>query len=189
MGFLDIGPGWIAMMCALYYINPMGCFWPFCAAIACHEFGHAAAMLCLRIPLKQFRLNIGGAVLETGAMDYRREIICALAGPAANLLLIPLGRWYPMFATLCLCLAVFNLLPFLPLDGGHALQAALLLRMEAQQVFRIMTAAALICGLALAAFALWVSIGLDGGLWPMLVAALTLLRIGFGVCEEQKNQL
>ncbi len=189
MGFLDIGPGWAALMCALYYVNPMGCFWPFCAAALCHELGHAAALRACGVPLRQLRLNFGGAVLETGEMSYRQEMLCALAGPAVNLLLLPLGRQFPLFATLSLCLAVFNLLPVAPLDGGRALRAALLMHLETTAVRRVMTAAAAVCGIGLAILSLWVSVGLGGGLWPVLVAALTLLRVGLSIAEEQRNQL
>ncbi|MCI8526459.1 MAG: hypothetical protein HFF17_11215 [Oscillospiraceae bacterium] len=189
MGFLDIGPGWVAMMCALYYLNPMHSFWPFCAAMACHELGHAAALALTGVPIRQLRLNLGGAVLETGEMDYRREILCALAGPLTNVCLVPLGRWFPMFATLSLCLAVFNLLPVSPLDGGRALRAWILLRRGPAAARRVMTVAAVVCGAGLAGLSIWVSAGLGGGLWPVLVAALTLLRVGLGVAEDAKKPL
>lgn len=189
MGFLDVGPGWVAMMCALYYLNPMGCFWPFCAAMACHELGHAAALALTGVPIRQLRLNVGGAVLETGEMDYRREVLCALAGPITNLILTPLGRWFPMFASLSLGLALFNLLPVSPLDGGRALRAAVLLRWGPAAARRVMLIAAIVCGAGLIALSLWVSVGLGGGLWPVLVAGLTLLRMGLGVAADGKKAL
>ena len=102
---------------------------------------------------------------------------------------MPLGRQFPLFATLSLCLAVFNLLPVAPLDGGRALRAALLMHLETTAVRRVMTAAAAVCGIGLAILSLWVSVGLGGGLWPVLVAALTLLRVGLSIAEEQRNQL
>lgn len=189
MKYLEIGPGWVAMMCALYLVNPMDCFWPFCAAVVCHEAGHALTLICLGVPVKQLRLNFSGAVLETGAMDYRREILCALAGPLTNLLLVVLGRWFPMFGVISLCLAVFNLLPFPPLDGGRALRAALMLRLDPLRASDLMVRIAACCGAVLAAFSIWVSVGLGGGLWPILVAALTLLRVGLCICDEEKSRL
>ena len=186
---LNIGPGWVAMMCALYYVNPMDCFWPFLAAMVGHELGHAAMLLCLRVPVKRMQLNVGGAVMETGVMDYRREFLCALAGPMANLLSLCVRRQFPMFATVSLCLAAFNLLPFPPLDGGNALRAALLLRFDQKVVVKLMTTTALVFGLVLAACSIWISVHFNGGIWPVFVAALTLLRVGLSIVEERKNGL
>ena len=189
MGYLDVGPGWVAMMCALYYVNPAGCFLPFCAAEVVHELGHILALRILGVPIHRLRLNLSGAVLDTGSMDYRREVVCALAGPAANLLLVPLGRWMPMFSVLCLCLAVFNLLPIVPLDGGRALQAALLMHFPQERSDRMIGRISAMVGVLVAGVAFWLSVGLHGGLWPILVAALTLLRLGWSMAGERKIPL
>ena len=189
MGFLDVGPGWVALMGALYYVNPMGCFWPFCAAMLCHELGHAITLWAFGVPVHRLRLNLGGAVLDTGEMDYRQELVCAMAGPAANFLLLPLGHWFPMFGVMSLCLGIFNLLPILPLDGGRALRAGLSLFWNVTVVARVLAIVSLACGVLLAALAIYVSVVLHGGFWPVLVAALTLLRIGLSVAEESKSPL
>lgn len=189
MNALEIGPGWVALMCALYYVNPAGCFLPFCAAMLCHELGHLAALLACGVPVRRLRLELGGAVLETGAMDYRREILCALAGPAVNLLLLPLGRRFPMFAVLSLCLALFNLLPILPLDGGRALRAGLMLTTGADRADRILQRISMICAAALAAGALYLTAVLHSGMWPVLTAALVWIRIAFSIGAGRKNPL
>lgn len=189
MNGLEIGPGWVALMCALYYVNPGGCFLPFCAAMLCHELGHLAALLACGIPIRCLRLEVGGAVLETAPMDYRRELLCALAGPAVNLMLLPLGRRFPLFAVLSLCLALFNLLPILPLDGGRALRAGLLLALPEDKVQRILRRITLVCAAALAAAALYLTAVLHSGMWPVLTAALVWLRISFSLFSNRKNPL
>lgn len=186
---LDVGPGWVAMMCAFYYINPAGCFLPFCAAIVVHELGHVIALRACGIPIYGLRLNLGGAVLDTAPMDCCREMICALAGPAVNLLCIPVCRWFPTFAMFSLCLAVFNLLPVLPLDGGRALQAALLLVLRTEHALRVSKIVAICFGGMIAALAVWTSVELHGGIWPVLVAGLTLLRLGWNMFGDSKMTL
>jgi len=178
MPFLDVGPGWAVLMALLYYIDPMGCFFPFCAAAVFHEMGHLAALLAFHVPICRLRLRLSGAALETGSMSYRQELFCALAGPAANLLLLPFGRYWPRLATLSFLLALFNLLPFPPLDGGRALRAALSPRLCEPSLARVLLFVTIMCALSLAALSLWVALALHGGLWPILTAALILLRAG-----------
>lgn len=176
--FLNIQPGWVLVVCALYYINPMNTFWPFMAAVICHELGHAAALWTMGVPICQLRLELSGAALVTAPMDYRSEIVCALAGPTVNLLFLVLRHQYPVFAMMSLLLACFNLLPVYPLDGGRILRAALLLRWDERTVCMVMTSVAFLFSAVIMMAALWISVRLHCGLWPVLVAGLLVLRIG-----------
>ena len=98
-------------------------------AAAVHELGHCLALRCLGTAWKSLRIGVFGAVLETNdsRLSYGGELICVLAGPAANLLCAAVcaavgrGRWDAAAgANLVLC--IFNLLPVRPLDGGRALE-------------------------------------------------------------------
>lgn len=189
MGFLNVSPGWVAMMCVIYYVNPLNCFWPFCAAVLCHELGHLLVLRCCGVPVRRLHLSLGGAVLETGNMAYQCEILSALAGPVTNLLLIAVWRWFPLFSVFCLFLALFNLLPILPLDGGRVLNACLLLHCSPEQTRKVLQVIAGIFCMLLVAGALWLTLRLQVGTWPILVAALLFLRVGLCVCEAQKNRL
>ena len=103
----------------------------FLGAAAVHELGHCLALRCLGTAWKSLRIGVFGAVLETNdsRLSYGGELICVLAGPAANLLCAAVcaavgrGRWDAAAgANLVLC--IFNLLPLRPLDGGRALHLA-----------------------------------------------------------------
>ncbi|MCH4240159.1 MAG: hypothetical protein LKF71_07825 [Oscillospiraceae bacterium] len=107
-----------------------------CAA-ALHECGHLLAMILCGRPPSSIRLTAFGAEISTHstAGSYGVDACIAVAGPVLNLILW--GATAALMHTaiscrlLCLfsasnaALAVFNLLPIEPLDGGQALLSLL----------------------------------------------------------------
>ena len=137
-------------------------------------------------------LPIGGvATMERMPDDPRQEIAVALAGPAVNLAIaVALWSWLSVSSSLLqvdklsltggsfverlmvvnIILAVFNLLPAFPMDGGRVLRAALSMRMGRYQATQM--AARIGQGLAL-----W--LGLLGLLYnPFLVFIALFVWIG-----------
>ena len=109
------------------------------ASILLHELGHAWGCLVQSVPVKRVVLYGGGGFCEhrRSTSSYEDELIVAM-GPIVNLtlwsvfsLLEPLitspalGWVLQIVADLNLWLALFNLLPLMPLDGGRLLHAAL----------------------------------------------------------------
>ncbi|MCD8189936.1 MAG: peptidase M50 [Clostridiales bacterium] len=103
-------------------------------AAALHEMGHILCCRALGVPVRRLRLSLVGAELDLGGRcrSGAEECLVALAGPLINLttavpaLTAPLpGQFHYLFAGASLMLALFNLLPVLPLDGSRALHGAL----------------------------------------------------------------
>ncbi len=109
----------------------------FLASILVHELGHAIAARRSGVAVSEIRLWFfgGAAALERQAPTPGSEILIAAAGPAASAgigvaalgaaLLAPVptvvGSALVWLGVINLILAVFNMLPGLPLDGGRVL--------------------------------------------------------------------
>lgn len=110
-------------------------------SVLLHELGHAVAAMAFHIPVRRIRLMIFGGVAELGdeAPNAGGEFLVAIAGPAVSILIgVVLGfGWLgaqltagpePLVALLSylafinIVLAVFNLIPGFPLDGGRVLR-------------------------------------------------------------------
>ena len=150
-----------------------------------HELGHAAAAKALGFKVLSIQLlPFGGvAVIEDdGRMTAWREIVIAVSGPLQNALMIG-GAWICLsigwgeadFLNYIiqgnLIIALFNLLPVLPLDGGKILQALVSLFAPYHATLIWTTRFGLACSVLLLAF----------GLSPLMAGGgvrLNLLMVG-----------
>ncbi|MGA2484020.1 MAG: site-2 protease family protein [Candidatus Acidiferrales bacterium] len=111
----------------------------FFASVLIHELGHSVVAMHYRIPVESITLFVFGGVAQIGREPERarQEFNIAIAGPLTSLLLagmfFALTKSFPydeMVGALALwlagtnaILAVFNLVPGFPLDGGRVLRA------------------------------------------------------------------
>ncbi len=174
---LDLTPGFPAFLAAVWYFDSCGIFWPFLAAMTVHELAHAAVLLLLGGGIESVRLSFAQVELRTGLLSDRTELWSTAAGPGINLLCGWLfRRWMPAFAAVSLLLALFNLLPVWPLDGGRLLRTLLRMRWGAAGVDASQTLG-LLFGLGLLAGAVFAARRWDTGVWPAVTAGALLVRL------------
>jgi Zn-dependent protease len=99
----------------------------FLASLLLHEAGHILAAAILRVPVREFGLELRGAYIRRAHATRRRdEILIAASGPLMNLLIVvPLifvPRLGPQLAMCNLMLGVINLLPLPSSDGQRILR-------------------------------------------------------------------
>lgn len=165
------------------------------ACVVLHEFGHVVAARRYGIHTRDITLlPIGGvASLERMPEKPAQEIAVALAGPAVNfaiagILMLVFGAQLNLsapqvsadfgsnlasrLATVNLALAIFNLIPAFPMDGGRVLRALLGFAMNYQTATQV--AARVGQGLAIALGFL----GLFGNPLLVLIAVFIFLAAG-----------
>ncbi len=151
---------WIALTGS----EQQGAIWPlFLAAIfGCvllHELGHALVARKYGIKTRDITLYpMGGMATIEGRPSGKEELVIAAAGPAVNLVIaliltpvimftegrfpnpgVALSQFTILDALLFgnLSLAIFNLIPAFPMDGGRILRAILSTRMPLDQATKI----------------------------------------------------
>ncbi len=161
------------------------------ASIVLHELSHSVVARRFGIPIRGITLFIFGGVaeMEEEPPSPRAEFLMAIAGPAASIglalgfyglamllravgLAVPLSivlQWLGFINTV---LAVFNMVPAFPLDGGRAFRAALWHRYgDLARATRVAANVGSTFGLFLIAFGVFnlFTGNIVGGIWAALI--------------------
>jgi Zn-dependent protease/CBS domain-containing protein len=163
-----------------------------------HELGHSLAALGYGIEVQDITLLPIGGVARLTRMPEKpwQELVVALAGPAVNVCLAavllplvaalglaqasPLSFTLPMQPGLLgllrfllvanVSLAIFNMIPAFPLDGGRVLRAALGFFTDYQKATQIAAAVGRLLAIGLGLFAIF-----NGEFWLALIAGFIFI--------------
>jgi Zn-dependent protease len=203
-GVLQKPGGWFAALYGVLLVILLFAF------VVVHELTHARVAMHYGVGVKRIvLLPIGGmAQMDSIPEEPRTEFTISIAGPLSNLVLglimfaisltfvdygsLTLNGFYDLLLsitptglflylmTINLTLAVFNLLPAFPMDGGRVFRALLAMRMGRARATRV----AVVVGQMLAVLlGIWGI--LSGGIFMILVAAF----IFFGASAEGSGDM
>lgn len=170
--------------------------------VTLHELGHSFAARMYDVPVKQIVLSPIGGVAQLKRMPDKpmQEMVIAIAGPAVNILMAfviaAVGIAYGLNLTSLttsfsvsesatvaalisyiflsnLFLAVFNLIPAFPMDGGRILRALLAMRLEYARATNIAATIGRIVAILLGIYGL-----LNGGLFMIFIAFFIFMAAG-----------
>ncbi|MET1124054.1 MAG: CBS domain-containing protein [Archaeoglobaceae archaeon] len=159
-------------------------------AILVHELAHSLVAMNFGVRVRTIVLFIFGgvAMMEEIPREPKKEFMVAAAGPSASFALafvslaltpvlpFPISRLSVSFAYLNVILALFNLLPAFPMDGGRILRSFLAARMGYARATKIAAEAGRMFAVLMAIF------GLFYNYWLILIA----LFIYMGANEEER---
>jgi len=152
-------------------------------SILVHEFGHATVADLKKLgPVEIVLHGFGGLTMSKGVRTPMDGILLTLAGPGAGFLLggigvalaflfadTPMASHLVFLAVVNLFWSAFNLLPMLPLDGGHVLMHSLALKWPVRTAARWAARVGIFVAIPVAAVGLWA-----GQIFIPIVAGLSV---------------
>lgn len=111
-------------------------------ALSAHEAAHIMSALLLRIQFDKFKITLLGFNLDADLENIAliKKLFLFLSGPACNLLLyfIFKNTANTEFADVNVFLAIVNMIPIVPLDGGNVCKSVLEIFLDLKAVCRYM---------------------------------------------------
>ncbi|WP_246985861.1 site-2 protease family protein [Halorientalis marina] len=159
------------------------------AGVVLHELGHSLVAMRFGFPISSITLWLFGGVAQLEEMpeDWKQELLIAVAGPVVSVALgvgsyvafllapssAPVARFLLGYLALMnVALAIFNMLPGFPMDGGRVLRALLARNRPYARATQIAAEVGKVFAILLGLF------GLFGGGGLFLIAIAFFIYIG-----------
>ncbi len=195
---LKVNPFFILLMAVAFFYGRLVEALLLFAIVLWHEGFHILMAKVYRLHVTDIELLPFGGVTRLEALlqlNPQIEWLVAVMGPLSNGLLIFLGygfvpylevdpKWFDFFIQANLGMAVFNLLPALPLDGGRVLRSLLVRRRGFKDATRI---AAILGQVLSVAFACLGAYLLFLGQLQGVTSVMAGLMLFFAARQEQKS--
>ncbi len=182
--------------------------------VTLHELGHSVAAQRYGVPVKQIVLSPIGGVAQLNYIpeNPRQEFVIAIAGPAVNFIIalimfvvawlgnitifnplttllggagLTLTGLFSYVFVYNLFLAIFNLLPAFPMDGGRILRAGLAMRLDYTRATKIASTVGRGIAILMGLYGLF-----NGGIFLVLIAVFVYMGARQeAIVVEQKNFL
>jgi stage IV sporulation protein FB len=161
-GKIYISGGFVLTLSALYFLESYKFILTLLIAAFVHELGHLLTIRLLGGKVKLIRLECSGALIvyDGRNLSYLYEILCALSGPTASILLAFTASWlnFDLLAGTSMLLGCFNLIPAPALDGGRAVYALAAHYFSAGAAERAVCVSGCISALSVLSFALSIAL-------------------------------
>jgi len=174
---VDISPGACIAAAVILLLVPFQWVGAWLIAAFAHEYCHILALLICRNNIEEICIGANGARIQASSMKPWKLLFCTLAGPLGALLLLLLRGFFPRLAICAFIHSVYNLLPLLPLDGGHALQCVLAMVFSESVAIKLMEWEEIILINAMLLFSILAAIIFGLGLVPVIFVICLLLKV------------
>ncbi|MCL2433929.1 MAG: M50 family metallopeptidase [Clostridia bacterium] len=168
-----------------------------CLCITVHELAHAAMAYWVGLGVAEIELMPFGGVARLNSTVARgpgAELAVALAGPVVSFICafglsyfdrqnLLGGSWISALIRANVQLALFNLLPALPLDGGRVLRALLSRPMGALRATKFAANIGIVLGIAMVALGV---LGIARGIWNITLLACGMF-LGLAAWREGRE--
>ena len=195
---LKVNPFFFLLLAVVFFYGKLVEALLLFAIVLWHESFHVLVARLYRLDVLDIELLPFGGVARMDALlqlNPQVEWVVAIVGPLSNLVLVVLAyalvpiidvplEWFDFFIQANLGMALFNLLPALPLDGGRVLRSLLVRR----QGFKEATSVASILGQVISLSLLgWGGYGLYLGQYQALIFIFFGVMLYWAARQEQKN--
>jgi len=173
---IDCLPLFYIYLAALILLLPLEWILSVITASLVHELGHILAVFLFRGRISKITVSLWGCEIESCRLGDFQKLISIFAGPAASIALLLFRRRFPLIAVCGLLQGFYNLLPILPMDGGHILQI-LLFRLVPGKANRIMAGIRFVMIFLIIFFMIRMNTSLSAGILGWLFLMLWILKM------------